>query len=70
LALRREDPALAARLLAASAEARGLPDRSDPSAARVEDDARNRLGDVAFAEAVREGQEADRSQLVEAALAP
>ncbi|SEM03648.1 BTAD domain-containing putative transcriptional regulator [Streptacidiphilus jiangxiensis] len=70
LALRREDPELAARLLAASAQARGLPDRSDPSAARVEDDARNRLGDVAFAEAVQQGQAADRSQLVEAALAP
>jgi hypothetical protein len=36
LALRRDEHEQAARLLAASAAARGLPDRSNPDAARIE----------------------------------
>jgi len=69
LALRRDEPEQAARLLAASAGVRGLPDRSHPDAARIERAARDRLGDAKFAEAVREGARTDWSELVEVTLA-
>jgi hypothetical protein len=69
LALRRDEPAQAARLLAASAGVRGLRDHSDPDVARIEREARNRLGEVKFAEAVREGTRSDWSELVEVTLA-
>ena len=59
----------AARLLAASVGVRGLPDRSDPDAARIEREARRHLGDTRFAEVTREGSQTDWSQLVEVALA-
>lgn len=55
LALRRGDHAQAARLLAASAAVRGLPDRSHPDATRIERVARERLGETGFAAAAREG---------------
>ena len=48
---------------------RGLPDLSDPDAARIELAARRSLGEAKFAEAAREGTEADWSQLVEVTLA-
>ncbi|MDT0456313.1 BTAD domain-containing putative transcriptional regulator [Streptomyces sp. DSM 41527] len=70
LALRRDDHEQAARLLAASADVRGLPDRSHPDAARIEQTARRHLGDARFAEAAREGTRTSWSQLVEATLAP
>jgi hypothetical protein len=69
LALRRGQYEQAARLLAASTAVRGLPDRSDPDIARIEQAARSRLGDTRFAEAAREGTETDWSQLVTVTLA-
>ena len=55
LALRRDQCEQAARLLAASAGVRGLPDPSNPDAARIEQAARRRLGEERFAEATLEG---------------
>jgi predicted ATPase/DNA-binding SARP family transcriptional activator len=69
LALRREEYEQAARLLAASAGVRGLQDRSQPDAARIERAARSRLGDARFAEAAAEGTRTSWSQLVEVTLA-
>jgi hypothetical protein len=69
LALRRDQYEQAARLVAASAGVRGLPDRSHPDAARIEQAARRRLGAERFAEAAREGTQASWSQLVTATLA-
>jgi predicted ATPase/DNA-binding SARP family transcriptional activator len=69
LALRRDQPEQAARLLAASTGVRGLPDLSHPDAVRIEQTARRHLGDERFAEAGREGTETSWSQLVEATLA-
>ena len=66
LALRRDQYEQAARLLAASAGVRGLPDRSHPDAARIEQAARRRLGEARFAEATREGTQTSWSQLVAA----
>ncbi|WP_307789116.1 BTAD domain-containing putative transcriptional regulator [Glycomyces salinus] len=70
LALREGGDERAARLLAAAEAVRGTPDRSQPDAARIEDEARRRLGEDAFAEAAREGREWDWRELAEAALAP
>ncbi len=69
LALRCDQYEQAARLLAASAGVRGLPDRSHPDAARIEQAARHRLGDARFAEAAREGTQTSWSQLVTVTLA-
>src|SRR5262249_30227991 len=69
LAVRLGQYEQAARLLAASAGVRGLPDRSNPDAARIERDARRRLGDTRFAEATREGTQTSWSDLVEVTLA-
>ncbi len=69
LALRRDQYEQAARLLAASAGVRGLPDRSHPDAARIEQIARHRLGEARFAEAAQEGAQASWRELVEATLA-
>ncbi|MFJ4516527.1 BTAD domain-containing putative transcriptional regulator [Streptomyces sp. NPDC088816] len=69
LALRRDEHEQAVRLLAASAGVRGLPDRSHPDVARIEQAARSRLGDERFAEAAREGSRTGWSQLVEVTLA-
>ncbi|MEY9941597.1 BTAD domain-containing putative transcriptional regulator [Streptacidiphilus sp. MAP5-3] len=68
-ALRRDQPEQAAKLLAASAAVRGLTDRSNPDAARIERTARNRLGEPEFAEAVQQGTQTEWSRLVEAVLA-
>ncbi len=69
LALRRDQYEQAARLLAASTAVRGLPDRSHPDVARIEQAARSRLGDARFAEAAREGTQTSWSQLVAVTLA-
>ncbi len=69
LALRCDQYEQAARLLAASAGIRGLPDRSHPDVARIEQAARRRLGDARFAEATQEGAQASWRELVEATLA-
>jgi predicted ATPase/DNA-binding SARP family transcriptional activator len=68
-ALRRDSPAQAARLLAASAAVLGGPDHSAPDAARVEERTLRCLGDAKFAEAAREGTEASWTELAEATLA-
>jgi predicted ATPase/DNA-binding SARP family transcriptional activator/tetratricopeptide (TPR) repeat protein len=68
LALRRDQYEQAARLLAASAGVRGLPDRSHPDVARIEQAARHRLGDARFAEATQQGAQASWRELVEATL--
>ncbi len=69
LALRCDNYELAAQLLAASAAVRGLPDRSSPDVARIEQAARRRLGDAQFTEAAREGTQTSWSQLVAVTLA-
>ena len=69
LALRCDQYEQAARLLAASAGVRGLPDRSHPDVARIEQAARHRLGEARFAEAAREGTQTSWSQLVAVTLA-
>ncbi|GAB3730025.1 BTAD domain-containing putative transcriptional regulator [Nocardiopsis nanhaiensis] len=69
LALRLEQYELAARLLAASVGVRGLPNRSHPDVARIEQAARRHLGDARFAAAEREGTEEDWPELVKTALA-
>ena len=69
LALRLGQYEQAARLLAASAAVRGLPDRSRPDEARIERTVRSRLGDARFAEAAREGTRVSWSQLAEVTLA-
>jgi len=69
LALRCDQYEQAARLLAASAGVRGLPDRSHPDAARIEHAARRRLGEGQFAEATQEGAHASWHDLAEATLA-
>ena len=69
LALRAELYEQAARLLAASTSVRGLPDRSQPDAARIEQTARRRLGDTRFAEATQEGARASWRELAEVTLA-
>ncbi|MFF0270255.1 BTAD domain-containing putative transcriptional regulator [Kribbella sp. NPDC004536] len=69
LALRTDQDEQAARLLAASAAVRGLPDRSNPDVARGEDETRRRLGDTKFTEATEEGRQASWRELVEVTLA-
>ncbi|MEV4622303.1 BTAD domain-containing putative transcriptional regulator [Asanoa sp. NPDC049573] len=69
LALRRDQPEQAARLLAASATVRGLPDRSHPDVTRIERTARDRLGEEAFDAAAREGARARWCDLVAVTLA-
>jgi predicted ATPase/DNA-binding SARP family transcriptional activator len=69
LALRRDQYEQAARLLAASAGVRGLPDRSHPDMARIEQATRRRLGEERFTEATQEGGQASWPELVEATLA-
>ncbi|MGY4103912.1 ATP-binding protein, partial [Nocardia sp. R16R-3T] len=69
LALRAEQFEQAARLLAASAGVRGLPDRSQPDVARIEQTARSRLGDTRFAEATAQGMQASWHELAAVAFA-
>ena len=69
LALRCDQYEQAARLLAASVAVRGLPDRSHPDEARIEQTVRRRLGEAKFAEAALEGTQTSWTQLVEVTLA-
>jgi hypothetical protein len=69
LALREEQYEQAARLLAASARVRGLPDRSHPDVGRIEQAARSRLGEPKFTEATEEGARASWRELVAVTLA-
>ena len=69
LALRRDQYEQAAQLLSASATVRGLPDRSHPDVARIEQIARGRLGEARFAEAARDGTQTNWSELVSVTLA-
>jgi hypothetical protein len=69
LALRRGEPEQAAQLLGASTGVRGLQDRSHPDVARIEQSARDSLGETRFAEAVLAGTRADWPRLVELTLA-
>jgi hypothetical protein len=48
---------------------RGVPDRSDPDVARIEQAARHHLGEARFAEVMREATQTSWSQLVEVTLA-
>ncbi|WP_280439479.1 BTAD domain-containing putative transcriptional regulator [Nocardia cyriacigeorgica] len=64
LAVRADQYDQATRLLAAATTVRGLPDHSHPDAARIEQKARNHLGDTAFDQATREGAKADPHELV------
>uniref|UniRef100_UPI0015F06669 ATP-binding protein n=1 Tax=Amycolatopsis pittospori TaxID=2749434 RepID=UPI0015F06669 len=69
LALRRDEPEQAARLLGAADELRGLPNRAHPDGARIEETALRRLGETKFAEAAREGAQAGWQKLAEVTLA-
>jgi len=69
LALRGEQYEQTVRLLAASVGVRGLPDRSQPDVARIEQATRHRLGEPRFAEAMREGAQASWRELVAITLA-
>jgi hypothetical protein len=69
LALRRDQPEQAARLLGKAAGLRGLPDSAHPNVARIERETRNRLGDKEFAEAVLEGARAELPELTQVTLA-
>ncbi|MEU8071859.1 BTAD domain-containing putative transcriptional regulator [Micromonospora sp. NPDC048169] len=69
LALRLDRPGQAARLLGAATEVRGQPDRAHPDVPRIEAAARDRLGDVGFAEAVAQGRETGWERLAGVTLA-
>ncbi|MFI1911931.1 BTAD domain-containing putative transcriptional regulator [Nocardia sp. NPDC020380] len=69
LALREEQYERAAQLLAAADVARGLPDRSQPDIARIEQETRNRLGEPEFTEAMRAGAQSSWHELVSITLA-
>ncbi|MEU3628412.1 BTAD domain-containing putative transcriptional regulator, partial [Amycolatopsis coloradensis] len=69
LALRRDEPEQAARLLGAADELRGLPDRSRPDVTRIERTVLRRLGEEKFAEAAQEGARTSWKQLAEVTLA-
>ncbi|GAB2662934.1 BTAD domain-containing putative transcriptional regulator [Kribbella swartbergensis] len=69
LALRNEQYEQAARLLAAGAGLRGLPDRSQPDVTRIEQEVRSRLGDTRFTEATAEGARASWRELAAVTLA-
>jgi tetratricopeptide (TPR) repeat protein len=69
LAVRLDQYEQAARLLAASVRVRGLPDRSNPDAARIERDVQRHLGEARFAEVTLEGTQTSWSELVEVTLA-
>ncbi|AIJ26113.1 BTAD domain-containing putative transcriptional regulator [Amycolatopsis methanolica] len=69
LALRGGKPEQAVRLLAASDALRGLPDRLQPDAQRIEQETWNRLGDTRFTEAAQEGREASWRELIAVTLA-
>jgi tetratricopeptide (TPR) repeat protein len=69
LAVRLGQYEQAARLLAASAGVRGLPDRTHPDAARIEQATQRHLGEARFAEVTLQGTQTNWSDLVEVTLA-
>ncbi|NIH87123.1 BTAD domain-containing putative transcriptional regulator [Amycolatopsis granulosa] len=69
LALRGGQYEQAARLLAASTAIRGVPDRSQPDATRIEQATRDRLGAEKYTEAAAEGSRASWRELAEVTLA-
>ncbi|WP_330184196.1 winged helix-turn-helix domain-containing protein [Nocardia sp. NBC_01503] len=69
LALRADQYEQAARLLAASTGVRGLRDLSQPDVRRIEQAARDRLGEAGFTEAIGDGAQADWHELVAVTLA-
>lgn len=69
LALRAGRDEQAAQLVAVSHAVHGMPDRSQPDVARVEQTARDRLGAERFTEAIRVGAESDWQELAAATLA-
>jgi predicted ATPase/DNA-binding SARP family transcriptional activator len=69
LAVRLDQYEQAARLLAASVGVRGLPDRSQPDVARIEQAAQRHLGEARFAEVTLEGTQTRWSELVEVTFA-
>nr|WP_174257940.1 BTAD domain-containing putative transcriptional regulator [Phytoactinopolyspora alkaliphila] len=69
LAIRLDQHEHAARLLAASVSARGLPDRSHPDAARIEQNVRRHLGEARFAEVTQAASQTSWSELVEVTFA-
>jgi len=69
LALLQGQDAQAVRLVAASDGVRGTPDLSQPDTARILEDARKRLGETEFAEALHDGQQGDWRAVAEAVLA-
>ncbi|TDD10985.1 helix-turn-helix domain-containing protein [Nonomuraea deserti] len=69
LALRQGQYEQAVRLLAASEGVRGTPDRSQPDVSRIAAEARDRLGESAFAEAARDGRRRDWRELAAITLA-
>ncbi|WP_169950539.1 BTAD domain-containing putative transcriptional regulator [Microbispora sp. H11081] len=69
LALRRGDHEQAVRLLGASDGVRGTPNQSHPDVSRIAADARERLGEPAFTEAIRDGRGRDWRELAEITLA-
>ncbi|WP_245721793.1 ATP-binding protein [Nocardia crassostreae] len=69
VALRSEQHEQAARLLAASAAVRGLPDRSHPDGVRIEEAVRGQLGEERFSAVTGEVTQANWSELAEAVLA-
>ncbi|KZB86979.1 BTAD domain-containing putative transcriptional regulator [Amycolatopsis regifaucium] len=69
LALRRDEPEQAARLLGAADNLRGLPDRAHPDVARIEQTTLRRLGEAKFAEAAQEGARTNWTALAEVTLA-
>ncbi|WP_280491793.1 BTAD domain-containing putative transcriptional regulator [Nocardia asiatica] len=68
LALRDGRAEQAVRLLAASTRVRGLPDRSNPDATRIERTALGRLDEARFTEATREGAQASWRELAATTL--
>ncbi|MEV3938183.1 BTAD domain-containing putative transcriptional regulator [Glycomyces sp. NPDC049804] len=69
LALLQGKDAEAAQLVAAAEGVRGAPDLTKPDVARIGEEARERLGDDGFEEAIRQGRERDWKELAESALA-
>ncbi|MEU8319367.1 BTAD domain-containing putative transcriptional regulator [Nonomuraea sp. NPDC048881] len=69
VALREGQDEQAVRLIAASEAVRGTPDRSLPDAARIAGQARERLGETAFAAADLDGRRRDFRELAEITLA-
>ncbi|HEY9292485.1 MAG TPA: AfsR/SARP family transcriptional regulator, partial [Microlunatus sp.] len=69
LALRLGRYEQAARLLAASVQVRGMPDRSHPDADRIEQTVRSQLGEQRFTELTEQATNTNWPELVDVTLA-